>query len=167
MKLSRLFALLLALMLCMGCIAQAEADDKAPDITVVDADGNEVKLSDCLTGLPVVMNVWASWCPPCVAELEHFEKAVQEYEGRLAFMMVNLTDGEYETVEGAKAFIDQNGYTFPLYFDVLGEVSGTYVGQYIPITWFFNADGTVLGYYEGGMDEDTLQYCLNLLLEGE
>ena len=91
--------------------AQEEAP-AAPDFTVLDTDGQEVRLSD-MQGTPVVLNFWASWCPPCKSEMPDFEEASKTYEGKVAFMMVNLTDGGRETVDTAKAYIEEQGYTSP------------------------------------------------------
>ncbi|MBP3544577.1 MAG: TlpA family protein disulfide reductase, partial [Lachnospiraceae bacterium] len=68
----------------------------APDFTVIDAEGNEVKLSD-MRGKPVVVNFWASWCGPCKMEMPEFEEVYKELGDEVHFMMVNLTDGWQET----------------------------------------------------------------------
>ena len=168
MKLKKaLAALLLAILLMNLCSFDlAESETVAPDFTVTDTDGNKIKLSDLLAGKPLIFNIWASWCPPCVGELPHFEQAAEEYADRVTFMMINLTDGYQETLSLAKSFLLSNGYTFPAYFDTEGEASDLYLGQYIPMTWFINADGTILGYIEGAMDRDTLYQCIDMLLEG-
>ena len=62
----------------------------APDITVLNSDGEEVKLSDFF-GKPIVLNFWASWCPPCKAELPDFDEACKAYEGKVTFLMINPT----------------------------------------------------------------------------
>ena len=125
-----------------GSTAPDSAADTAPDFTVLDADGNEVSLSDFF-GTPIVLNFWASWCPPCKAELPDFEAACKKYEGKVVFLMVNMTDGQRETVEIAKDFITSEGYTFPVYFDTRYEASYAYGISSIPTTYFINADGTL------------------------
>ena len=112
--------------------AQEEAP-AAPDFTVLDADGQEVRLTD-MRGTPVVLNFWASWCPPCKSEMPDFEEASKTYEGKVAFMMVNLTDGGRETVDTAKAYIEEQGYTFPIYFDTQQEAAIGYGVVSIPTT---------------------------------
>lgn len=118
------------------------AADTAPDFTMLDMEGNEVKLSDFL-GTPIVLNFWASWCPPCKAELPDFDDACKKYEGKVTFLMVNLTDGQRETVEVAKSYIASQGYTFPVYFDTKYEAAYTYGVSSIPQTYFINADGSL------------------------
>ena len=118
------------------------AADTAPDFTMLDMEGNEVKLSDFF-GTPIVLNFWASWCPPCKAELPDFEEACKRYEGKVTFLMVNLTDGQRETVEVAKSYIASQGYTFPVYFDTNYEAAYVYGVSSIPQTYFINADGSL------------------------
>ena len=92
----------------------------APDFTVLDKDGNTVRLSEKF-GKPIVINFWATWCPPCKQELPDFDKLCKEYGDRVVFMMVNLTDGYRDTVDGTKRFVSGKGYTFPVYFDKIGR----------------------------------------------
>lgn len=112
------------------------------DFTVLDESGNQVKLSD-FHGKPIVLNFWASWCPPCRAELPDFEAACKKYDGKVTFLMVNLTDGKRETVEVAKTFVESQGYTFPVYFDTTYEAAYKYGVSSIPQTYFIDAEGNV------------------------
>ena len=121
---------------------EPSADSSTPNFTVLDAEGKEVKLSDFF-GTPIVLNFWASWCPPCKAELPDFEEACKRYEGKVVFLMVNMTDGNRETVEIAKNFVDSMGYTFPVYFDTRYEAAYAYGIRSIPTTYFINADGSI------------------------
>ena len=106
----------------------------APNFTVYDLDGNPVKLWD-LRGKPVVLNFWASWCGPCKMEMPHFEAAYQTYGDQIHFLIVDLTDGSRETVEVAQAYLDEQGYTFPAYFDSTQEAAMTYGVNAIPSTF--------------------------------
>ena len=135
----------------------------AADFTVQDRDGNEVRLSDCF-GKPVVLNFWASWCGPCVGELPGFQAMYETYGDEVTFLMVNLTDGVDETVSGVKTFVDSNGYTFPVYFDVEYDGAVTYGISSIPQTFFLNADGEIVGSQLGSMDEATLEANILSLL---
>ena len=83
----------------------------APDFTVYDREGNPVRLSD-YAGKPVVLNFWASWCPPCKSEMPDFHAAYEELGDQVQFLMVNATDGSRETVDTAASFIQEQGYTF-------------------------------------------------------
>lgn len=140
--------------------AQASA---APDFTVYDLDGNAHKLSD-FRGKPVILNFWASWCGPCKMEMPDLEKAYQEYGDQIQFMLVDLTDGSQETVEKASAFIKEQGYTFPVFYDTAMEGAYAYGVSGIPVTYFINAEGVFVAYYQGAMTADILQQGMDMLL---
>lgn len=134
----------------------------APDITVLNSDGEEVKLSDFF-GKPIVLNFWASWCPPCKAELPDFDKACKAYEGKVTFLMINLTDGQRETVEVAKSFIEDKGYTFPVYFDTKYEASYKYGLSSIPQTFFLNENGEVVAQATGMITAAQLEQGIGMI----
>ncbi|MDO4601872.1 MAG: TlpA disulfide reductase family protein [Eubacteriales bacterium] len=133
-----------------------------PDFTMTDASGEEVKLSDFF-GKPVVLNFWASWCGPCKSEMPHFEDAYQKYGENINFVIVNLTDGARETKEKASEFIEEQGYTFPVYFDTNTEGAMTYGTYSIPVTYFIAADGTPVAQANGALDAATLQKGLDMI----
>lgn len=135
----------------------------APDFTVLDKDGNTVRLSDKF-GKPVVINFWATWCPPCKQELPDFDKLCKEYGDRVVFMMVNLTDGYRDTVDGTKRFVSGKGYTFPVYFDTKDNAASAYNVSSIPQTTFIDANGNIYTTRIGAMNEATLRIYLNALL---
>ena len=128
--------------------AGEQTKTQAPDFTVEDAQGNAISLSS-FAGKPVVVNFWASWCGPCQSELPDFEKAAQETAGEVVFMMVNLTDGQRETLASAKQFIEEHGYTFPAYFDTSQQAAITYGIYSIPTTLFIDKDGSIATAYTG------------------
>lgn len=138
------------------------AAETAPDFTMTDASGEEVKLSDFF-GKPVILNFWASWCGPCKSEMPHFEDAYQKYGEDINFVIVNLTDGARETVENASDFIEEQGYTFPLYFDTNTEGAVTYGTYSIPVTYFIGADGVPVAQANGALDAATLQKGLDMI----
>lgn len=135
---------------------------EAPDFTVVDAEGAEVKLSD-FEGKPVVLNFWASWCGPCKSEMPMFQQMYETYGEELTFVMVNLTDGSRETKDSAQAYIEEAGYTFPVYFDVDSEAIAAYYVNSVPVTYFIDAEGNLRAYGEGAMDEEIFRQGLDML----
>lgn len=139
---------------------------KAPDFTAIDYEGNEVTLYDYI-GTPIVLNFWASWCPPCRDEMPHFNKVSQEYQDdELLFLMVDLTDGVSETEETGKRFIEENGYTFTVLFDLKQEAAMAYGIRSIPCTILIDRDGYIRGSAVGSISEETLRYGISLILEG-
>lgn len=128
----------------------------ASDFTMQDSDGNDVKLSD-MFGKPIVLNFWASWCPPCVNEMPIFDKVNEELGTQVQFVMVNLADGDRETVEFAKEFISYHKFTMPVFFDTTGEAATEYNIQFIPSTFFIDKDGNIVNTSQGEIDEETLR----------
>ena len=136
----------------------------APDFTVYDREGNTVHLSDFL-GKPVVLNFWASWCGPCKSEMPDFEEIYKEYGEDIHFVMVNLTDGAQETMNTATKFLDNNGYTFPVYYDKDSDAAYTYRVYSVPVTYFMDAEGTLIAQGSGALDAETIKRGIEMILE--
>ena len=141
--------------------AGAEAEKTpAPDFTVKDGSGNDVKLSD-LFGKPIVLNFWASWCPPCKSEMPHFEKVFQEMGDEVTFMMVDMVGGR-ETKASGQKYIAEQGFTFPVYYDEAQDAAGTYGISAIPTTIFIDTQGNLVAGAQSAIDEETLRYGISL-----
>lgn len=136
----------------------------APDFTVYDKEGGAHTLSD-FQGTPVVLNFWASWCGPCTGEMPEIQSFYDSYGDKIQFLIVNLTDGSQETVDTASAFLAEQGYTFPVYYDTQMEGAIAYGVNAIPVTYFIRADGTLAAWTQGAMTDSQLQKGIDLLLE--
>ena len=134
----------------------------APDFSVYDAEGNEVKLSDFF-GKPIVLNFWASWCSPCKEEMQDFEEAHLELQEEVQFLMVNLTDGSRETVDSALAYIEEQGFTFPVFYDTDTDAAQTYHVYSIPASFFIDAQGYAIARASGAIDRDTLKKGIDMI----
>ena len=142
-----LAALMLCLTLCF-IFTSCKSWGDAPSFTFYDEEGSATELSSLL-GKKIVLNFWTSWCPPCKLELPYFEQAYQEYGDEVEFLMVNLTGWEYSQDDG-KEYIDETGYTFPVYYDLYDEASEAYEIESIPWTYFIDENGNI-SYKHNGM----------------
>lgn len=137
--------------------------DTPPDFTLTSLDGEDVTLSE-LRGKKVVLNFWATWCPPCKAEMPHMQKYYEEHakEGNVEIIAVNLTseerdfsaDGKIDTV---MTFRDSFELTFPILLDQEREVSPQYNIMTIPTTYFIDSKGYIQRVINGPMDADMLE----------
>jgi thiol-disulfide isomerase/thioredoxin len=142
--------------------AQEEEKTKAPDFTVLNADGASAKLSDFI-GKPVVLNFWASWCPPCKGEMPEFNEVYQDVGQDVAFMMVDLVDGQRETKEKGAQYVKDQGYSFPVYFDTNQDAANTYGIMSIPTTIFIDKDGYVVTGAQGAIDAEALRKGIDMI----
>ncbi len=128
----------------------------AVDFTVQDLDGNTVKLSDYY-GKPIVLNFWASWCPPCKEEMPDFDKVNAELGEDVQFLMVNMTDSQGgESVSVASSYIEENGFTFPVLYDVDQEAAYTYGVRSLPTTYFIDENEEIVAGVQGSINEEIL-----------
>ena len=126
----------------------------APSFTVYDADGNAVRLRDYFG---------ASWCGPCQMEMPHFEEQYRDRGEEIHFLMVNMTDGARETVDRAKEFVSQNGYTFPVLYDTESNAAMTYGVYSLPTTYFIDAEGYGAAQATGAIDAETLKRGISMI----
>lgn len=115
---------------------EAEA---ATDFEVETFDGETLRLSD-LNGKVVVLNFWASWCPPCRWEMPFFETMWQEYRDQgVVFVGIAMSD----TFENVKAFAEEAGVTYPVGLDTTTEIARAYEVLSLPTTFFIGKDGNI------------------------
>lgn len=113
--------------------------DIAPDFQLQTLEGEEVKLSD-FRGNRVMLNFWATWCPPCRAEMPDMEKFHQDKD--VVILAVNLTDTE-PTIKQVKDFVNEYSLTFPILLDEVIEVANTYAVQPIPTSFMIDSNGII------------------------
>jgi cytochrome c biogenesis protein CcmG/thiol:disulfide interchange protein DsbE len=130
------------------------------DFSLDDTSGQRIKLSD-LRGHPVVINFWASWCPPCRQELPALQSAYQRFHDQGVILLgVNVR----ESAEAVQNFAPQFGLTFPLLLDQDGAVSERYQVRGTPTTVFLDAEGIVRARHVGPLTEDQFAEYVTPLL---
>jgi len=137
---------------------------EAPDFALVDWDGNSRRFSDLATGQPTVLNFWASWCPSCRLEKPGFEMVYRDRGAEVKFVMLGLADGVRETVETGQRYIEEGGFTLPVYFDTLQEGVMAHGIRFLPTTVFIDREGYIVTEMVGAVDEQTLRAVIDFLL---
>jgi len=136
----------------------------APDFTLDLLGGGQVTLSD-LRGQVVMINIWASWCPPCREEMPAIQNVYDAYKNQgLVMLGVNTT---YQDSEGeAATFVDEFSLTFPVPLDRHGKVSNLYQLRGLPSTYFVDRQGVIRSVVVGGpMSESWIRAEVNKLVE--
>lgn len=126
-----------------GMIAPAESvgiepGEAAPDFELETLDGEVIRLSD-LQGEKVMLNFWASWCPPCKEEMPEIQKFYETYQDEINIIAVNFNEKDEKVIE----FLDEHGYTFPIPLDPGGDVGNEYGVLTLPTTYFINSEGVI------------------------
>lgn len=127
-----------------------EKGNQAPDFTLTDLDGEEVSLAD-FKGEKVIVNMWASWCPPCIEEMPEMEAFYRDkQEQGIEILAVNLTESEYDIADPYR-FIDEHELTFPIVFDLKSQVADLYQITTIPTSFILDSEGTIARKFVGPM----------------
>jgi len=124
----------------------------APRVELPGLRGGGVRLAE-LRGRPVVLNFWASWCPPCLAEMPEFQRVHQRLGDRVAFLGVNQRD----QAQAAEQLARRTSVTYPLAVDPAGRAFDAFGGLGMPTTVLIRADGTVADIFAGQLDETLLR----------
>lgn len=121
-----------------------------PEFSVQNRDGSMLASTE-LTGTVTLLNFWATWCPPCRAEMPSIERLQKEMLGH-DFSITAISVGERrDTVE---KFIADNGYTFPVYLDERNQLGRTFASQGIPTTYVVNKQGKIIAGIVGSIEYD-------------
>lgn len=132
---------------------------KAIDFRLKDLDGKELSLSD-LKGKKVFLNFWATWCPPCKAEMPEIEKLYQETKDT-NLVIVTVEIGE--PLNTVKSFIYDNKYNFKVLIDPDQSVASKYNIASIPTSYFIDVDGNIISKNIGGMNIDQMKAYIKTL----
>lgn len=106
-------------------------------------------------GKPVLINLWASWCPPCQAETPDLVKAYAKYGDKVQFIGVNLTS--QDSLPDVTAFMAKYGIKYPIAMDTKGTVAQQYQAMSIPTSIFVNRQGIIVDRYVGEISPQILE----------
>lgn len=142
----------------------------ALDFTLTDQYGKTHTLSD-YKGKTVFLNFWATWCPPCRAEMPEIQNLYENYQssGDDSVVILGVAGpgmGSEKSVDGIKDFLKKNGYTYPVVMDDTGNVFMEYGVYSYPTTFMINKDGNVFGYASGQLSEDVMKNIIKQTQEG-
>lgn len=150
-----------------------EAEDTLPaiDFTLTDQYGNTHTLSD-YKGKTVFLNFWATWCPPCRAEMPDIQKLYEEYaeagDDSVVILGIAAPDyGQEQSEDKIIDFLEENGYTYPVVMDPGGSLFAQYGIYSFPTTFMIDKDGNVFGYASGQLSEDIMRSIIRQTVEGK
>lgn len=160
-----------------GETAPAEtAADARPVIPAVDFEledqyGNIHRLED-YRGKTIFLNFWATWCPPCKAEMPDIQKLYEKSatEGEDAVIVLGVAApnmGQEGSEEEIAAFMEEKGYTYPVLMDTEGEMFNSYGIMSFPTTFMIDRDGNVFGYVSGMLSADMMDSIVRQTLDGK
>lgn len=138
---------------------------KMPDFTVWDENGQETTLLEILDGKPAVLNFWTSKCPPCKEEMPHFQKAYEEFGEEVQFIMLDGVGCMGETEESGKEYVEEEGFTFPVYYDLEMDAVMSYGIQAFPTTFFIDKEGNLADGRQGMLTEELLRQGIEGIIE--
>jgi len=146
-----------------GLIPSPRQGFLAPDLVLPDLEGGTIDLSE-LRGQVVIVNFWASWCPPCRAEMPALERTQEAHAGDgLVVLAVNATN--QDSLPAVISFIEEMGLTLPIALDQSGEVGRRYQVRALPTTFFIDRQGVIQEVIVGGpVSESTLLSTVQSLL---
>jgi cytochrome c-type biogenesis protein len=132
----------------------------APDFTLQDQYGNTHTFSD-YKGKTVFLNFWATWCPPCRAEMPEIQEIYEEYgENNSDVIILGIASpnvGREGSAEDIAAFLSENNYTYPVVMDTDGIIAYYYGISAYPTTFMIDSDGNVYGYVSGQITKDIMK----------
>ncbi|HIE21766.1 MAG TPA: TlpA family protein disulfide reductase [Acidimicrobiia bacterium] len=123
----------------------------APQFALPNFEGETVRLTD-FRGQPLVLNYWASWCLPCLAEMPDFEAMYQKHGDEVAFLGINLADDPV----GAEYVLNDTGITYPVAVDADASTFEALGGFGMPTTVFIDSEGYILEMYTGALTAEEL-----------
>jgi len=131
----------------------AEVDYAAPELILEDLAGNEVSLKDHL-GSVVLVNLWATWCPPCKEEMPTLQTFYEKYKDK-GFVLIAID--QEETREVVQPFVEEYGLTFPVWLDIDWLAQKEFNTSNLPSSYVIDRSGRVRLMWIGGISKKNLE----------
>lgn len=131
----------------------------APDFTLATLTGETLTLSD-LKGKKVILNVWASWCPPCRAEMPDMQRFFEDHGEKVEIVAVNLIQSELSR-DNVDQFVEEFELTFPIVLDEDSEVAKAYYAVTIPTSYVIDSKGVIQNKIVGPMSYEWMKAAIN------
>ncbi|MGM0471078.1 MAG: TlpA family protein disulfide reductase [Bacillota bacterium] len=172
LKLVILFILVVSLLVLAGCSfnkrnanqsqdrpVKAKVDFKAPNFTLPTLKQKQINLSDYKDRV-ILINFWATWCPPCRAEMPYIQQLNEEMSDKVKILAINVREKPTQV----KEFIKKNNYNFTILMDQEAEVANKYLVRGVPKTIVINRNGIIKGEHVGSMNLEQMKSLINQAL---
>jgi len=136
----------------------------APNFSLKSLSGDEYMLSE-LRGSPILVNVWATWCPPCRAEMPALENVFQDYQSQ-GFIILGVNATSQDSIDAVNSFVKEYELSFPILLDTNGDVESIYQSKALPTSYFIDEFGIIQDVVIGGpLSEALLRIRIEELLK--
>lgn len=145
-----------------GAESAARTAQRAPEFTLEAVDGGEVRLAD-YKGQVVLINIWATWCPPCVREIPRLQRTYEQYRDQ-GFVLLGVNTTYQDDRAKVVKFARDQGISYPVLLDTTGEMSQDYAGRLMPTSYLIDREGKIVMVQVGEVDEARLKEQVAALL---
>jgi peroxiredoxin len=134
----------------------SEGIRKGPDFTLENLDGNLVELNKEVGDGPILLSFWATWCKPCLEELNEYKMIYNEYKEK-GFKMFAISTDDENTVAKVKPLVKSKGYNFPVLLDTNSDAVRLYYAQSVPYSVILDKKGMIIYSHLGYMKGDEIK----------
>ena len=133
-----------------------EVSEEAPDFTLEGLNGEEIALADYKGEKPVILDFWASWCHNCQRDMPKLQAFYEEFDSQVEVIAINLQENK----STAKDFIEENGFTYPVALDPIGDAAVAYGIQYTNTHVLISREGQVVDSFSGDIERSHFEQLL-------
>lgn len=138
-----------------GAETAAKTAQIAPNFSMLTVDGKHISLAD-YKGKVVLVNIWATWCPPCVREIPRLQRTYEAYSGQ-GFVLIGMNTTFQDDQAKVTKFVADQGITYPVALDTDGVGARDYAGRLMPTSYLIDRSGKIVSVQVGEVDEAKLK----------